>query len=381
MTDQELLYTMALTRQMTLNSQHQRILLNELGSATAVYENRRDLYRLFGQISERASMALQQMDELLPRCEMELLYARNHHIRILTIHDDEAYPQRLRTCDDAPLVLYSLGNADFNARHIISIVGTRRCTQYGRDICQQLTRDLQRLCPDVLVVSGLAYGIDIAAHRGALDAGLATIGVLAHGLDQIYPRIHRDTAIAMLHNGGLLTEFMSATQPEKMNFIQRNRIVAGMADATVVVESAEKGGSLITAEMANGYNREVFAFPGRSNDYASSGCNRLIRRNEAHLITSAEDLLATLGWETSAASYAVTASEDSQMSLFPELTADEQAIVSALQAAASDLDLSELVSRTSLPVSQIMSSLFTMEMNGIVKKLAGNTYHLCSNNR
>ena len=395
MTDQELIYTMALTRLMPFNASQQRTLLNEVGSATAVFENRRDLGRMMEHFSPRAAEVLAGMESELGRCEQELAYAREHKIKVLALADETAYPSRLRQCDDAPLVLYQLGAADLNARHIISVVGTRRCTERGRDLCNNLAADLARLLPDTLVVSGLAYGIDIAAHRAALANHLPTVGVLAHGLDEIYPRLHRQTAIEMLQQGGLLTEFMSHTQIEKVNFVQRNRIVAGLADATVVIETPERGGSLITAEMANGYNREVCTFPGRPTDAASAGCNHLIRRQGAHLVTSAADILADLGWQAvsqpdgqgvmdfSSAADATGATAPAQPSgnsasaASPLVAApEEQSIVAALQANGGDLSLSDLIAKTGLPVARLTSFLLPLEMKGIIRKLAGNKYHL-----
>lgn len=184
----------------------------------------------------------------------------------------------MRECDDAPLALFYRGNADLNTLHIINIVGTRHATPYGQDICTRFLADLSVLCPNTLIVSGLAYGIDIHAHRAALQNHFKTIGVLAHGLDRIYPAEHRKTAVSMLEQGGLLTEFTSGTNPDRQNFVKRNRIVAGMSDATVVIESAAKGGALITAELAESYHRDCFAFPGRCNDEYSIGCNNLIRK-------------------------------------------------------------------------------------------------------
>lgn len=387
MTDQELIYTMALTRLMPFNASQQRTLLSEVGTATAVYENRRDLGRMMEHFSPRAAEVLAGMESELGRCEQELAYAREHKIKVLALQDEAAYPRRLRQCDDAPLILYQLGPADLNAKHIISVVGTRRCTERGRDLCNNLAADLARLLPDTLVVSGLAYGIDIAAHRAALANNLPTVGVLAHGLDEIYPRLHRQTAIDMLRQGGLLTEFMSHTQIEKVNFVQRNRIVAGLADATVVIESPERGGSLITAEMAMGYNREVCTFPGRPTDFASVGCNHLIRRQGAHLVTSAADILADLGWEAVsqpdgqgvmdfASAPAKPAAGLASTSSVPVATPEEQSIVSALQACGGDLSLSDLIAKTGLPVARLTSFLLPLEMKGIIRKLAGNKYHL-----
>ena len=390
MSDQELLYTMALTRLLPFNAIQQRTLLTEVGSATAVYENRRDLGRMMEHFSPRAAEVLAGVDGELGRCEQELSYAREHKIKVLAIQDEESYPARLRQCEDAPLVLYYLGRADLNAQHIISVVGTRRCTERGRDLCNRLAADLARLVPGTLVISGLAYGIDIAAHRAALDSNLPTVGVLAHGLDEIYPRLHRQTAIDMLRQGGLLTEYMSHTQIEKVNFVQRNRIVAGLSDATIVVESAEHGGSLITAEMANGYSRDVFAYPGRTTDVTSAGCLQLIRRNQAHLITCAKDLLDDLRWEAasqpdgqSLMSFSSEETSENTKAKSPTgneslatFSSEEQSIISALRSAGGDLSLSDLIVTTALPAAHLASLLLPLEIRGIVKKLAGNRYHL-----
>lgn len=377
LTDQELIYTMALTRLLPFSSANRRTLLEEVGSATAVFENRHELAHMMEHFSPRATMALDTMEREVPRCEEELRYARDHKIEVLAIHDQSAYPTRLRQCEDAPIVLYHLGKGDLQARHIISIVGTRRCTEMGRELCNRLAADLARLRPDVLVISGLAYGIDIAAHRAALNNGLATAAVLAHGLDEIYPPLHRQTAIEMLQQGGLITEYMSNTHIEKVNFVQRNRIVAGLSDATVVVESAKHGGSLITAEMAGGYNREVMAFPGRVFDSASAGCNQLIRSNAAHLITSAEDLLSVLGWESQQqpdgqATIDFASGSDGDK---PNLSAEEQKVLQALHDSGGDSSLSDLIVHTAMPVAALTPLLLTMEMRGLIKKLAGNRYH------
>ena len=371
-TDNEILYTMALTRLSKLNSTQQQLLLKQMGSAEAVFENRHDLGHLFQEQAPGAAAAIAGMESTLPRCEQELAYAQAHRIRILC-WNDEAFPARLRNCEDAPILLYYLGAANLNAPHVVSMVGTRRCTERGRDLCQSFVAELKRLCPDVLVMSGLAYGIDIASHRACLDNGVATVGVLAHGLDEIYPRVHRSTAIEMLKNGGLLTEYMSQTTSEKMNFVQRNRVVAGMADATVVVESAAKGGSLITAEMASGYHREVFTFPGRLTDDASAGCNMLIRKNQATLITSAADLMEDMQWEPAPQP---TSEAALQTTLFPNLTPDEQLVADTLLKQDADLSLSELANLLAMPQFKLTPILLALEMKGIVKLKAGQRYHL-----
>ena len=252
------------------------------------------------------------------------------------------------------------------------MVGTRHATDYGTQLCATFLRDLKALCPDVLVVSGLAYGIDINAHRNALDNGLVTVGVLAHGLDRIYPSLHRKTAVDMLDRGGLLTEFLVGTTPDKHNFVSRNRIVAGMCDATIVIESAAKGGSLITAELAESYHRDCFAFPGRVTDEYSKGCNQLIRDNKASLLLSAEDFVQTMGW--SAAS-CVEKTANVQRDLFPDLSGEEQRIVDIL-AQRGNLQINTLVVETDIPVHKMNAILFELEMKGVVRVLAGGMYQL-----
>ncbi len=375
MEDQELIYTMALTMALRQQSKSQRTLLDTLGSATAIYENRHDLGRMFEHISERVSDAVGGMEAMLPRCEQELDYARNHHIRILALQDKTSYPTRLAQCEDAPIIIYTLGAANLDATHIISIVGTRRCSERGRDLCQAMVKEIATQCPDTLIISGLAYGIDVAAHRAALTNGLPTVGVLAHGLDEIYPHTHRPIAVEMLQQGGLLTEFMSHATIDKVNFLQRNRIVAGLADAVVIVESPARGGSLNTARLAGDYHREVFAYPGRPTDLVSEGCNLLIRRNNATLITSAKDILNDLGWcETT--QKADTSRMLQQNTLFPELTSEEKAAVDVLEETDHDVNMAELAAELNLPIYKITPIMLALEMKGVIKVLPGNRYHL-----
>lgn len=370
MTDQEILYTMALTRTPRLNVINQRLLLDELGSATAIFENRKCLKDAMPDVSDTLQNIVQGMEAQLPRAEQELGWARSKNIQTICLND-ERYPARLRECQDAPALIYYLGNADLNATHVISMVGTRQCTEYGKDLCKDFMRELKALCPDVLIMSGLAYGIDINSHRAALKEGLNTIGVLAHGLDQIYPRLHKDTAIEMLSHGGLLTEYMSGTAADKMNFVARNRIVAGMADATIVVESAAKGGSLITARIANDYNREVFAFPGRIGDTASAGCNALIQNDEAHLILSAQDMMNILGWKS--ASEMASKRQAVQTELFLDLSPQEEAVMDALKCTDGKA-INQLSIETATPIGQLSALLFNMEMRGLVRLLNGGMY-------
>jgi DNA processing protein len=290
-------------------------------------------------------------------------------IKALTMQDDD-YPQRLKECPDAPIILFYKGEADLNQHHIINIVGTRHCTTYGQDIVRSFVSDLRQLCPEVLIVSGLAYGIDICAHRQALSCGFETVGVLAHGLDQIYPSHHRETAVEMVKQGGLLTEYMSQTQALPNNFRQRNRIVAGMSDATILVESAFKGGGLITCRIAQEYGRDVFAFPGAVGMPYSEGCNRMIRNNTAALITSAQDFVESIGWQTQAQK-----PEAIERQLFPDLTEEEQKVVSLLQDT-NDLQLNVISVKTDIPIGQLTALLFSLEMKGVIKPLAGGMYHI-----
>ena len=257
---QETLYAIALTRISYFNTATCLQLYRKLGSATAIMENRNNIKDVISDASPRLINALSDVSEALHRAEAELEFDNAHAIRPLTMACDD-YPERMRNCDDAPIVLFYRGNADLNQRRIVSVVGTRHCTAYGQDIINNFCQSLKELCPDVLIVSGLAYGVDICAHRNALKNGFDTVGVLAHGLDMLYPSAHRDTAKEMLSHGGLLTEFLTNTNPDKMNFVRRNRIVAGISDATIVVESAARGGSLITADIAQSYARDVFTFP------------------------------------------------------------------------------------------------------------------------
>jgi DNA processing protein len=371
MNEQEIFYTIALTRMTGFNSQQALQLYQELGGGQAVYEQRNDIGDVLPDATPRLVEALKNWDDALKRAAVEMEFVTKHHIRALTLNDED-YPARLRDCPDAPVVLYYKGNTDLNQRRIIDIVGTRRCTSYGQDLIRKFVSRLKELCPDVLIVSGLAYGIDICAHRQALSVGYDTVGVLAHGLDQIYPNHHRETAATMVSHGGLLTEYMTQTEPFANNFRQRNRIVAGLSDATILVESAYKGGGLITCRIAQEYGREVFAFPGAVGMPYSEGCNRLIRNNTAALITSADDFVESMGWQPQQQK-----SEPVERQLFHDLSPEEQAVVTLLQQT-NDLQLNILSVKTNIPIGQLTALLFNLEMKGMVKPLAGGTYHLLS---
>ena len=373
MEQQEILYTMALTRLTGFNSQTALHLYRQTGSGTSVYDHRHDIADIVPDVTPRTLEALKDWSSALARAEEELSFMERHHVAALCLAD-ERYPRRLAECDDAPLVLYYRGTADLNQRRILSIVGTRHATAYGHDLVRRFLTRLRELCPQVLVVSGLAYGIDIAAHRQALDSGYETVGVLAHGLDTIYPTAHRETAVRMATQGGLLTEYMTSTQPIANNFRQRNRIVAGMSDATVVVESAAKGGSLITARIAQEYGRDVTAFPGPVGALTSEGCNNLIRDNRAALIASADDFIAAVGWQSDVALHEARTA-GIERTLFPDLTPDEQAVVDLLSRQ-NDLQLNVISVRTNQTVGALTATLFQLEMKGVVRPMAGGTYHL-----
>ena len=351
-------------------------LYRKAGSATAVMDNRRNLGDIVPGCPRKTVEALADVDGARARAEAETEYAVRTGVSILCLGGED-YPQRLADCADAPLVLFFRGTGGLNRRRVVSVVGTRHSTTYGQDCVRSFVRRLRELCPDALIVSGLAYGIDIRAHREALASGLDTVAVLAHGLDYLYPPRHKDTACEMTRHGGLLTEHFTHTNADKLNFLMRNRIVAGLADATVVVESAHHGGALVTARIAQSYGRDVFAYPGRAGDEYSEGCNNLIRDNKAALITSADDLAKSMGW-TADALAAEARQHGIERTLFPELTADEQAVVDRLEKD-NDLQFNTLVARTSIPAGKLAAAMFSLEMKGVVKLTAGGVYHLIKN--
>ena len=348
-------------------------LYREVGGGQAVYEHRLDIKDVMPECSDRLSESLKDWTLPLARAAQEMEFITKHGIKPLLL-ETEDYPQRLGECPDAPILLYYMGSAPLNQRRVINIIGTRHCTAYGQDLIRRFVRDLKRLCPEVLIVSGLAYGVDICAHRQALENGYETVGVLAHGLDEIYPSAHRETAKQMLRQGGLLTEYMTETRSDKLNFVKRNRIVAGMSDATILVESASKGGGLITTGIAMDYDRSVFAFPGPVGAPYSEGCNNLIRDNGASLITCAEDFVKAMGWQNDA-QLKQAQTKGIERSIFPELSEEEQKIARILDEF-GDFQLNQLSVKTNIPIGQLTALLFQMEMKGVIRPLAGGTYHL-----
>lgn len=373
MNEQKVYYTIALTRMTGFNFQTALHLYQMLGGGQSVYEHRLDIKDVMPECSDRLADSLKDWSLALARAAQEMDFITKHGIQPLLLGAED-YPQRLAECPDAPIILYYMGTANLNQRRVINIVGTRQCTTYGKDLIRRFIMDLKRLCPEVLIVSGLAYGIDICAHEEALANGLETVGVLAHGLDQLYPSCHRDAAKRMLKQGGLLTEYMTETRGDKLNFVKRNRIVAGMCDATILVESAAKGGGLITTEIAMGYDRSVFAFPGPIGAPYSEGCNNLIRDNGASLLTCAADFVKAMGWQTDVQLQKAQVA-GIERTIFPDLNDDEQKIAKILDEF-GDFQLSQLSVKSNIPIGQLTALLFQMEMKGVVRALAGGSYHL-----
>ena len=373
MNEQQLLYNIALTRIGHFSLASALHLYRTLGSGEEIFLHRNEAQDILPDCSPRLIDNLKDWSEPLKRAEVELEFCRNNNIRVLCLGDDN-YPKRLEDCADAPLVMYYKGNANLNQSRVINIIGTRHCTTYGADFIRRFIHDLKALCPEVLVVSGLAYGVDINAHQQALAVGYETVGVVAHGLDYLYPAAHKDVAREMVNHGGLLTEFMTCTNADKGNFVRRNRIVAGMSDACILIESAAHGGGMITAGIAFDYGREVFALPGRVGDHFSEGCNNAIRENKAMLLTSVEDFVKTMGWEDDALRIEAQ-KKGIERQLFPELSPEQQRIVDVLTKS-NDLQLNQLSVKTGIPIGDITSILFQMEMMGVVKPMAGGNYHL-----
>jgi DNA processing protein len=346
-----------------------RRLISYCGSVEAVFqEKKNNLSRIPGIGEKLAELIYCNKNEVLRLAEEEINYIEKNGISAL-FYLDEAYPERLRHCEDAPIILFIRGNTDFNRPKVLSIVGTRSPTDYGKEMCKKLVENLALNHPEILIVSGLAYGIDICAHRSALKNKLDTVAVLAHGFTLIYPSVHRDTANQMLSQGALVTEFLHHEQPEPNNFVKRNRIIAGLADATVVVESGKQGGAIITADIANSYNRDVFAVPGRASDNYSAGCNQLIKTNRAALIEDAHDIEYLLGWQKTKND----TKKAIQQKLFTALSDDEAALLNAIRNT-SGITIDQLSLKCEIPVSRASSALLNLEFQGLVKCLPGKVY-------
>jgi DNA processing protein len=338
-------------------------LVSYCGNAEEVFRQKKGRLTRIPGVGEKTADAIAAFNDF-SEAEQEVAFARKHQIQILP-YVDPAYPERLKNCDDGPVLLYYKGNANLNAEKVIAIVGTRKCTEHGKLLTEQLVRDLRQ--SGCLIISGMAYGIDIAAHKAALQENLPTVGVLAHGLHTLYPSTHKNTAVKMLTNGGLLTEFRSTENADKENFPKRNRIVAGMCDATIVIETAAKGGAIITAELANDYNRDVFAIPGRPGDVMSEGCNLLIRKNKAALIQSAADVMELMGWEITQTAPKKT--------VVRNLTIEEQSITN-LFSNNNKLGIDDICLQLQLDSGTVALTLLDMEFKGIIRSLPGKYYQL-----
>lgn len=361
----DLLYKIGITLIEGIGDINAKKLIGACGSAEAVFKAKKSqLLRIEGVGEYIAQMVISQ--NVLSRAEKEINFIIKNNIEPI-FYLDKRYPQRLRQCADSPVMLYFKGNADLNNRKVISIVGTRKATEYGKQFCAELIQHLQT--HQALIVSGLAYGIDICAHKESVKYNLPTIGVLAHGLDDLYPGQHRSTADKMIENGGLLSDYLSGTNPDRENFPKRNRIVAGMCDAVVVVEAGITGGALITAEIANSYSRDVFALPGRIGDPFSAGCNKLIKINKAALIESYADISYLLGWQQEEVKAA------KQAKLFLDLTEEELLLVNYLKEK-GNLPIDELCYATNISMSKASGLLLNLEFNGVVKTLPGKIYQL-----
>lgn len=360
------LHKIALTFIKSIGPVTAKNLLAYCGSAENIFSaNKKQLLQIPG-VGEKTIEAIRGTDALA-RARQELDFIEKHGIEVL-FFSDEKYPKRLKNCIDSPILLYAKGTVDFNQQRIISIVGTRNATSYGKNLCKELCEVLAPY--NVLIVSGLAYGIDVTTHKECLANQIPTVGVLGHGLDRMYPKIHKTVAQKMVLNGGLLTEFPILTNPDRPNFPQRNRIIAGIADATVVVEASIKGGALITAEIANSYNKDVYAFPGRTNDVFSEGCNFLIKTNRAGLINNANDLIYYLGWDAE-----IKVKQNMpQTTLQLNLTPNEQRVIDALKN--GQLSIDELSLQLNIQQSKLAIVILTLEMQGIIVSLPGKIYKL-----
>ena len=366
--DQEsLLYQIALTLLPGVGDVNARKLVAYTGSPVGVFrESKANLLRIPGMGQSTVDL-ISRNKNVIERAAKEVDFINKYKIHT-HFFTEPSYPERLKHCADSPVLLYSLGNMDLNQPYIVSVVGTRRASEYGKEICQKLIGGLKEL--GVLVVSGLAYGIDTCAHKSALDEDLKTVGVLAHGLDRIYPPLNYNLSQKMLEQGGLVTEFMSGTNPDRENFPKRNRIIAGLADATIVIEAGSRGGALITADIANSYNRDVFAVPGRLNDAMSEGCNHLIKTNRAALLQSAKDIYYIMGWDKT-----LEKKEAVQRKLFVQLQPDEEVVVNLMQQY-GDCSLDKICLSSGLQTSKVAAALLNLEFEGMVKCLPGKIYRL-----
>jgi DNA processing protein len=363
MNDQELFYLLALQAVDGVGDIIAKKLLMHFGSAEAVFKAKTTQLAAIEGIGTILLKNLKDQS-VFAKAERELQFIASRQLTV-TSYQDTKYPERLKHCFDSPLVLFSSGNIDLQNQKTISIVGTRQITSYGLEFCRKFMEELAPMNP--VIVSGFAYGVDIAVHQLAMENNLQTIGVVAHGLNQIYPKSHKKYVAKMEENGGFMTEFWSSSNPDKENFVRRNRIVAGMTEATIVIESAERGGSLITANLANDYNRDVFAVPGRVSDKYSQGCNTLIKTQKANVLTSASDLIYMLNWDIEKEVKSI------QKQLFVALDDDEQKIYDYLLQSGKEL-LDVIALRCDFPIYKISGILLNMELKGVIRPLPGKLF-------
>ncbi len=367
--NEELKYRLALHFTPGIGPVLARSLMSYCGGVQEIFRNRKSqLERIPGIGKERAGLI--QTKGLLEKAEREIEFMDKNNVRAI-FYTDAGFPSRLKNCYDAPLMLFYKGNADLNAGKMIGIVGTRFMTQYGKDVTEAILTALAE--HNITIVSGLAHGIDVQAHRGSIRNNLPTIGVIAHGLDRLYPAENRNIAVKMMESGGLITEYPSNTKAARENFPARNRIVAGMCDAIIVIESAERGGALITAEFANEYNREVFAVPGRITDKFSQGCHNLISQNKAVIYENTTQFLTQMGWMKE--NIEKEKAGNSQLELFPLLTDQEKIVVDLLRTnGKSEIDY--LAIHSNMPVNKVSSMLLNLEFAGVLRSLPGKIYQL-----
>ncbi|MDP4291104.1 MAG: DNA-processing protein DprA [Bacteroidota bacterium] len=363
--DQELIYRIALTLIPGVGDVLAKKLIACCGSVEAVFAEKQDMLLRIHGVGPVVSKSIRNRESFL-RAEKEVRFLQRYSIKPLFYLDSD-YPERLKQCEDHPTMIYYKGTADLNHVRPIAVVGTRRVTEYGKIECKKIIDGLAPFEP--MVVSGLAYGVDTCAHKSSLEAGLFTIGVLGHGLDRIYPSQNKQLAGKMLNQGGLITEFVSETKPDAENFPRRNRIIAGLCDAVVVIEAGLKGGALITADIANSYNRDVFALPGRVTDFFSEGCHFLIKTNRAALIENAADLVYAMGWQAN------NNGKAPQLKLFEELTDEEEKLVHILKEK-GDVSVDTFVNESNMASGKVASLLLNLEFKGVIKLLPGKVYRL-----
>ena len=366
MTEQELIYTLALQHAPKIGDVTAKKLLAHCGSAEAVFRERKAKLASIDGIGSNMLSELSNPD-LIKEAEAELQFIKDNGIGTHYFMDAN-YPEKLKHCIDGPILMFSSGQIDMASRRIISIVGTRKITTYGVAFCEKLIEELAPFNP--VIVSGFAYGVDITAQKAAIKNKLQTIGCLAHGLNQIYPKVHKKYVADIEKNGGFFTDFWSTDTFDRNNFLKRNRIIAGVSEATIVIESAEKGGSLVTADIANSYNRDVFAVPGRVTDSQSVGCNNLIKHQQAHVLSNPLDVPYILSWELEEA-----AKKPVQKQLFVELSAEEKTIYNYLKE--NEKQLLDIISlECDMPIFKVASTLLTMELKGVVRPLPGKLFEL-----